>query len=129
MINRRHLFASIAILAVASPAARAAGAVAYTDAAFAEAQKAGKSILIDISAPWCPTCRAQAPIIESLLGTPALKNMVTFKVDFDSQSEVVRAFGAQRQSTLIAFKGSAETGRSVGDTNPASIEALLNSAI
>ena len=34
-------------------------------------------------------------------------------------------FNVQRQSTLIVFKGKQEAGRSVGDTNAASIEALL----
>ena len=55
--------------------------------------------------------------------------MVVFKVDFDSQKDALRALNAQRQSTLIVFKGEKETGRSVGDTNPGSIEALLDSAL
>jgi hypothetical protein len=38
---------------------------------------------------------------------------------------VLKRFGVQRQSTLIVFKGKQEAGRSVADTNPASIEALL----
>ena len=33
------------------------------------------------------------------------------------------------QSTLIAFKGTKETGRSTGDTNAASIEALLDKTV
>jgi hypothetical protein len=33
------------------------------------------------------------------------------------------------QSTLIVFKGKREAGRSAGDTNAASIEALLAKAI
>ena len=49
-------------------------------------------------------------------------------VDFDSQKDAVRRFGAPMQSTLIAFKGGRETGRSVGDTNPQSIAALLAKA-
>ncbi len=34
-------------------------------------------------------------------------------------------FGVQKQSTLIVFKGATEVGRSIGDTDKASIEALL----
>ena len=52
-----------------------------------------------------------------------------FKVDFDTQKDDVRAFKATSQSTLIAFKGDAETARSVGDTNPASIATLVKSAL
>jgi hypothetical protein len=33
------------------------------------------------------------------------------------------------QSTLIVFKGSAEQGRSVGDTKESSISALLNKSL
>jgi thioredoxin 1 len=33
------------------------------------------------------------------------------------------------QSTLIAFKGQGETGRSVGDTDRSSIAALLNKTL
>ncbi len=51
---------------------------------------------------------------------------MVFRVDFDSQKDVVKAFGARMQSTLITFKGSQETGRSVGDTNPSSIAVLLD---
>jgi hypothetical protein len=42
---------------------------------------------------------------------------------------VVKSFGARSQSTLIAYKGATETGRSAGDTNAASIESLLKSAL
>ncbi len=52
-----------------------------------------------------------------------------FKIDFDTQKDAVRALKATSQSTLIAYKGETETGRTVGDTNPASIAALLDSAL
>ena len=39
--------------------------------------------------------------------------MVYFVVDFDSQKDAVKYFGARVQSTLIAFKGETETGRSL----------------
>jgi thioredoxin 1 len=39
----------------------------YTQAGFDKLQKEGKSILVEVHAPWCPTCRAQAPIVNELL--------------------------------------------------------------
>jgi hypothetical protein len=51
------------------------------------------------------------------------------EIDFDSQKDEARALKAQSRSTLITFKGETETGRSVGDTDRASIEALLKSAL
>lgn len=121
------LFAWVTLLG-AQPAA-AAEWKDFDAGAFAEAQKQGKPILVDVFAPWCPTCRAQNPILVQLAREPKYKDMIVFKVDFDSQKDALRALNAQRQSTLIAFKGEKETGRSVGDTDPGSIEALLDSAL
>jgi thiol-disulfide isomerase/thioredoxin len=121
------LFACVTLLG-AQPAA-AAEWKDFDAGAFAEAQKQGKPILVDVFAPWCPTCRAQNPILVQLAREPKYKDMIVFKVDFDSQKDALRALNAQRQSTLIAFKGEKETGRSVGDTDPGSIEALLDSAL
>jgi thioredoxin 1 len=101
----------------------------FSAAAFSAAQKDGKPILVDISAPWCPVCRAQKPILEELTAAPQFKNLVVFDMDFDSQKPDVRALKAQSQSTLIVFKGAAEAGRSVGDTNQSSIATLLKSAL
>jgi thioredoxin 1 len=97
--------------------------------AFAQAQKDGKPILVDIFAAWCPVCRAQNPILTQLTREPQFKDMVVFKVDFDTQKDVVRAVKATSQSTLIVYQGETEKGRSVGDTNQASIAALLESAL
>jgi thioredoxin len=101
----------------------------FDAAAFAQAQKDGKPILVDIFAVWCPTCRAQNPILTQLTREPKYKDLVLFKIDFDTQKDAVRALKATSQSTLIAYKGETETDRSVGDTNPASIAALLDSAL
>ena len=101
----------------------------FDAAAFAQAQKDGKPILVDIFAVWCPTCRAQNPILTGLTREPKYKDMVVFKVNFDTQKDDVRALKAQSQSTLIAYNGETERGRTVGDTNPGSIAALLDSAL
>ena len=110
-------------------AAQAAEKVNYDAKSFAAAQAAGRPILVEIHASWCPTCKAQEPILGNLEKHDRFKNLLVVKVDFDSQKEAVKAFGARMQSTLIAFKGSVETGRSVGDTNAASITTLLDKTI
>ena len=101
----------------------------FDAAAFATAQKEGKPILVDIFATWCPVCRAQNPILVQLTREPKYKDLVVFKVDFDSQKSDVRALKAQSQSTLIAFKGETEKARTVGDTNAKSIASLVDSAL
>jgi thiol-disulfide isomerase/thioredoxin len=101
----------------------------FDAAAFAQAQKEGKPILVDIFAVWCPVCRAQNPILTQLTREPKFDNMVVFKVDYDEQKADVRALKATSQSTLIVYNGETEKSRSVGDTNQASIAALLDKAL
>jgi thiol-disulfide isomerase/thioredoxin len=107
----------------------AAEPVKYDAASFAAAQSAGKSVLVHVTAPWCPTCKAQHQALKGLIGKPEFADLAIFDVDFDSQIDVVKSFKARSQSTMIAFNGSKETGRIVGDANPASIEALMKSAL
>jgi len=130
MYHRRHLLAAIAIVAAASfaPAASAADQ-SFDQKAFDAAQASGKPILIEVHAPWCPICKAQGPILSRLKGDARFKNLASFRIDFDSQKDLLRKFNVQKQSTLIVFKGNRETGRSTGDTNAASIEQLLAKAL
>jgi thioredoxin 1 len=116
-----------AFLAVAAPAVAATEAD-YTQAAFADAQKQGRPVLIHVNASWCPTCAKQRPIIAELAAEAANKDLLILKVDFDSQKDVVTGFGVREQSTLITFHGAKETGRSVGATDPAAIRTLVTKA-
>ncbi len=112
----------------AAVAATPANIRPFVEADFAKAKADGKPILIEVAAPWCPTCRAQKPIIQSLAGKRDYAGLQVFQVDFDTQTDARRALRAQSQSTLIVFKGGKETGRSVGVTDPAAIEALVRTA-
>jgi len=115
---------AIAVCFIAGQA-MAGGKEAFSQVAFEAAERAGKPILVDVAAPWCPTCRAQAPILDQLVSEPKFKDFLVFVVDFDSQKDALHLFGVRQQSTLIVFKGDSEVGRSVGDTGKPSIEALL----
>ncbi len=126
-MNARTTFATaiaLSVVSIVSPAI-AAPAQPFTQAAFDAAQAAGKPILVDAFAPWCPTCRAQAPIIDSAAKSMANKDLVVFRIDFDRQKTEQRKLNIRSQSTLIAFKGKTEVGRSVGATDSASINGLI----
>ena len=75
-------------------------------------------MLVDVHADWCPTCAQQQPIVERLLQEPAFADVTVLTVDFDAQKPDLRRLRAASQSTLIAFHGTTETGRTVGDTTP-----------
>src|SRR6516162_4620610 len=121
MLSRRSvLIAAAAASVFALDPALAMSPQPFDAQAFADAQKAGRPILVAIHASWCPTCKAQTPILSELTADPKFKNLAYFVVDFDSQKDLVERFGARMQSTLVVFKGNTEEGRSVGDTNRAS---------
>lgn len=126
--RRSALLASFGLLLPWS-GTHAADALSFDPVAFSAAQKAGAPILIDITAPWCPTCWVQKPMLAILRNEDRFARLQMFMVDFDSQKDVVRAFGARTQSTLIAFKGAVEVGRSVGDTHYDTIAALAAKAL
>lgn len=128
MLRRSLLALLLAPLALAAPA-RAGETLPYSPEAFAAAQKAGRPILVEVSAPWCPICKTQKPILARLAADPRFKDLQIFDVDFDSQKDVLRRFDARMQSTLIAFKGETETGRSVGETQPEWIEGLVEKTL
>lgn len=97
----------------------------YDAESFKAAQSAGKPLLVHVHAPWCPTCKAQQQVLKTFESEPAFDDITVFTVDFDNQKDAVKSFGARSQSTLIAYKGDTETGRSAGNTSPKSIESLL----
>lgn len=126
---RRTLLALLATAPLGLAPAQAADFLPYTPEALAAAQKAGKPILVEISAPWCPICKTQKPILAKLGADPRFKDLQVFDVDFDSQKPALKALNARMQSTLIAFKGETEVGSSVGETQPEWIEGLLEKVL
>jgi len=126
---RKTLLATLpAFLLMAMSFANAAQKERFTDARFDAAQQKNESVIIDVTAPWCPTCKAQKPIIEKLASDKKYSDVVILEVDFDSQKDALKRFKVNQQSTLIAFKGKAEKGRSTGDTTEAGIRSLFDKA-
>lgn len=120
---------SVGAFVAASAQAFAADVSAYTEPAFKAAQEAGSSILVHVTAPWCPTCKAQEAAIDEVGKKPDYANLKVFRVDFDSQKPVWTAWKVNSQSTLIAFKGTSETGRIVGQSKPDAVEAVVKTAV
>ncbi len=130
-MNRRFVLISILSAALA---ATAAPALAATDSAFDQktfeaAQAAGKSIVLHIAAKWCETCQAQRAVLNKLEVEPAYKDLLILTIDYDKQKDVMRSYKVTSRSTLIAFKGTTETGRMTGDTKLPVIKALIDKAL
>jgi thiol-disulfide isomerase/thioredoxin len=117
--------AIVIAVAVALPSLANAGQP-FDAKAFQASQAAGKSILVDVTAPWCPTCKQQRPIVQEI--EKEHPDLVVYDVDFDSAKDVLKQFRVQYQSTLIVFKGLKEVARSTGETDPAPLRALVAKA-
>jgi thioredoxin 1 len=106
-----------------------AGEQPYSAAALDRMLAAGQPVVVDFHADWCPTCRAQAPIVKDLLATPELKNVTVLIADFDTELALRKSLKVTNQSTLVVFRQGKEVARSTGDTSREGLAALLKKAI
>lgn len=102
---------------------------AYTQAQFDQLASEGRPLVLAIQASWCPTCKAQKPILDALMGQATYKDVTTLTIDFDADKPLLKKYKVSTQSTLIGFKGRKEVGRSVGDTTKAGIEGLIQKTV
>ena len=123
----RSLFAAagLALCAVAA----FAGEVPFKQAEFDAALAKGTPVIVDFAASWCPTCKAQKPIVQGLLAEPELKPVTLFLADFDTELALKKQLGVTQQSTFVVFKGGKEVGRSTGQTQKDVISELFHKAL
>ena len=121
-------FGSALVLGLAATLA-SGGEAAFTQAAFDRAVAAGQPVIVDFQASWCPTCKAQKPIVDALLKEPRLKDVSLFAADYDTEAALKKQLRVTQQSTFVVFKGGKEVGRSTGDTSKAGIAALFDKAL
>jgi thioredoxin len=106
-----------------------AAEVPYNQAQFDAARAAGQTVAVVFHADWCPTCRAQAPVLRELVNTPEMKSLTLYVADFDTEKGLRTALRVNQQSTIVVFKGKQETARSTGETQRGALEAFLRGAI
>src|SRR5262245_48849586 len=88
--------------------------IVVTDADFEQrVLKSAEPVVVDFWAPWCPPCRAIAPILAELAGEYAGRLTVA-KVNIDEQQRYMTMLGIQGAPTLIIFKDGKEVDRLVG---------------
>jgi thioredoxin 1 len=106
-----------------------AAEVPYDQARFDAARGAGQTVAVVFHADWCPTCRAQAPVLKELVNTPELKSLTLYVADFDTEKALRTALHVNQQSTIVVFKGKQETARSTGETQRGALKTFLLNAI
>ena len=132
-MTRREVFLGASMLALVPMTARAAEILTYSPGLPQERLAAGETVLLDVFAPWCGTCRAQSRAMEDLrAANPAYDAAITFiRMDWDTygRSDYARSLGVQRRSTLILMRDDAILGTVVADTRQDSIRALMDLAL
>jgi len=107
----------------------AAAEVPFSQIQFDAARESGRPIAVVFHADWCPTCRAQAPLLKDLSQKPEYSRLTVYIANYDQERDLKKSLGVTRQSTVVVFKQSREVGRSTGDTSEGSLAALLHLAI
>jgi len=101
----------------------------FSQEAFSVSQAANDSIIVYIFAPWCTTCKKQEAVIEKIIQDPRFDKVRYFVVDFDNDKESMRKLKANTRSTILVYKGPREITRSANDTDPVSLQSLLEKAL
>lgn len=117
-----------AVLVISAASAHALDVKPYSATALAEAQKADKPVALHFRADWCPTCRAQDKVLESLRSEPGL-DLTVLAVNYDTERELKKQFNIRTQSTLVVLRGKKETSRSIDDTSASGLRAALKTAL
>ena len=101
----------------------------FTQSQFDTLMKDGKPVIVHVHAPWCPNCKAQDPVINSEMKSPAYKGVAFLEADFDTQKDLLKEFNVSTQSTILVFNNGKELVRSTGVTKQADIESLTQKAL
>jgi thiol-disulfide isomerase/thioredoxin len=126
---KRSLSLFPALAALVFSIASSAAEVPFDQAQFDAALAAGKPVVVDFSAGWCPVCRAQKPVLSAILQTPEMANLTLFVANFDTEKTLKKALRINQQSTLVVFKNGKEVTRSTGQTQQEPLRVVLAQAL
>jgi thioredoxin 1 len=126
---KSRIVAALSFTLVLFAAVSLSAEVPFDQAQFDAARTSGKPVAVVFHADWCPTCRAQAPVLKTLTQTPELKALTLFVANFDTEKTLKKSLGVTQQSTIVVFKAGKEIARSTGDTQQESLAALLRHAV
>lgn len=98
-------------------------------AAFNQAVAAGGPVVVHFHANWCPTCKAQTPVVAQLLAEPQMQGFKLFIADFDNEKALKAELHVNAQSTFVVFKAGREVARSTGQTSREAIAASFARAL
>jgi thioredoxin 1 len=125
----RCIAGTLALILVLAIGTAGAAEAPYDEAIFHKLLSSGQPVALDFSASWCPTCRAQAPLLRSITGEPGFKDLTLLVADYDREMALRKTYNVSMQSTLIVLRNGKEVARSTGDTSLAGLTRLLATAL
>jgi thioredoxin 1 len=103
--------------------------ITITDADFAQqVLQSELPVAVDFWAPWCPPCRAIAPILKELASEYA-DTLVIAKLNIDDNPDYFSRLGIRGAPTLIIFKDGVEVDRILGAMPKARYRARFDAAL
>lgn len=95
---------------------------------FEETLKTSKPVLMDLWAPWCPSCVQLGPELEAAEKELSDK-VVIGKANVDNSKELAVKFGVMSIPTMIIFKDGKEVDRHVGYMEAKSVVDFISKHI
>ena len=89
---------------------------------------AGKPVLVDFWAQWCPYCRRIAPAFDKV-GEQYADTLITGKSNYDEAPQLIQRFGIDNIHTLMLFKNGKAIGSIVAPASKAAIEAFIKETL
>lgn len=137
-MNRRDILMAAAALGLTpilagTASAKAADPVVYSPDLLAAELAAGKAVVLDFAASWCPSCLAQGRAIQALRAeNPAYDAGFVFMVaDWDTwkDKEIAQRLEVTGRGTVVILKGDAIVARSDQHLQKARMQAFLDQAL
>jgi len=102
-----------------------AGWEEYDALRFEELMQRDEPVLVEIYAPWCPTCLLQHKAFETLSEKQTFPKVRAIRVDFDEDEDFIKGHHLYGTGMLIIFLKGKEISRASGLVTPDSIEEYL----